>query len=35
MEKKNYLFNALLRGSLKGPKADESSQSTNNDAWPE
>lgn len=28
MEKKNYLFSALLRVSLKGPKADESSQST-------
>lgn len=34
MEKKNYLFTALLRGSLKAPKADERSQSTNNDAWP-
>lgn len=26
MGKKNYLFDALLRESLKGPKADESSQ---------
>lgn len=29
MGKNNYLFDALLRESLKGPKADESSQSTN------
>lgn len=28
IEKKNYLFSALLRVSLKGPKADEKSQST-------
>lgn len=28
MGKKNYLFGALLKESLKGPKADESSQST-------
>lgn len=28
MEKKNYLFRALLRGSLKGPKADESRAQT-------
>lgn len=29
MGKKNYLFGDLLRESLKGPKADESSQRTN------
>lgn len=28
MEKKNYLFRALLRGSLKGPKANESRAQT-------